>query len=99
MSTTSRPVTGKEAEARLGAANITVNKNSIPGDPLPPMVTSGIRIGTPAMTTRGFGLEEAEKVANWIADLLDAPESDDVLARVKAEVAELTAKFPVYMGG
>lgn len=94
-----RPITGKEAEARLGAANITVNKNSIPSDPLPPMVTSGIRIGTPAMTTRGFGLEEAEKVANWIADLLDAPESDDVLTRVKAEVAELTAKFPVYMGG
>lgn len=92
-------VTGKDAEARLGAAHITVNKNSIPGDPLPPMVTSGIRIGTPAMTTRGFGLDEAEKVANWIADLLEAPDSDEVLERVKGEVAALTARFPVYVGG
>lgn len=94
-----RGITGRDAEARLGAASITVNKNSIPGDPLPPMVTSGIRIGTPAMTTRGFGLEQAEQVANWIADLLDAPEDEAVLERVREEVAQLTARFPVYVGG
>lgn len=92
-------VSGRDAEARLGAASITVNKNSIPGDPLPPMVTSGIRLGTPAVTTRGFGLEEVEQVAHWIADLLDAPQDDAVLARIRMEVLELTARFPVYAGG
>ncbi len=91
-----KKLTGKEAEALLGRAHITVNKNTIPNDPQKPMVTSGIRIGTPAMTTRGFKEIEAELLANMIADLLDAPNDEAVIERVKGEVAKLTAKFPVY---
>ncbi len=89
-------ITGKDAEAALGRAHITVNKNAIPYDPQKPFVTSGIRIGTPAMTTRGFTEIEAEQVANLIADVLDAPEDDGVLGRVRAEVSALCKKFPVY---
>jgi glycine hydroxymethyltransferase len=89
-------LTGKEAEALLGRAHITVNKNAIPNDPQKPMVTSGIRIGSPAMTTRGFKELEAEKLAHLIADVLDAPTDDAVIERVKGEVAKLTAAFPVY---
>ncbi len=89
-------LTGKEAEAALGRAHITVNKNAIPNDPQKPMVTSGIRIGTPAMTTRGFKELEAEKLAHLVADVLDAPNDEAVIARVQAEVAKLTAAFPVY---
>ncbi|MCA1924907.1 MAG: serine hydroxymethyltransferase [Thiobacillus sp.] len=89
-------LTGKEAEALLGRAHITVNKNAIPNDPQKPFVTSGIRIGTPAMTTRGFKELEAEQLAHLIADVLDAPSDDAVIERVKGEVAKLTAKFPVY---
>jgi len=89
-------LTGKEAEALLGRAHITVNKNAIPNDPQKPFVTSGIRIGTPAMTTRGFKEAEAEKLANLIADVLDAPNDEAVIARVVAEVKVLTSKFPVY---
>ena len=89
-------ITGKEAEAALGKAHITVNKNSIPNDPQKPMVTSGIRIGTPAMTTRGFTEIEAEEVAHLIADVLDAPNDEAVLARVRGAVATLCKKFPVY---
>ncbi len=89
-------LTGKEAEALLGRAHITVNKNAIPNDPQKPFVTSGIRIGTPAMTTRGFKELEAEQLAHMIADVLDAPNDEAVIERVKADVAKLTAKFPVY---
>jgi glycine hydroxymethyltransferase len=89
-------LTGKEAEALLGRAHITVNKNAIPNDPQKPFVTSGIRIGTPAMTTRGFKEAEAEKLANLIADILDEPNDEEVIARVVEEVKALTAKFPVY---
>jgi len=89
-------LTGKEAEAALGRAHITVNKNAIPNDPQKPMVTSGIRIGTPAMTTRGFKEIEAERLAHLVADILDAPTDEAVAERVKAEVGKLTAKFPVY---
>ena len=89
-------LTGKDAEALLGRAHITVNKNAIPNDPQKPFVTSGIRIGTPAMTTRGFKEPEAESLAHMIADVLDAPNDEAVIERVKAEVAKLTAKFPVY---
>ena len=89
-------LTGKEAEALLGQAHITVNKNAIPNDPQKPFVTSGIRIGTPAMTTRGFKELEAEQLAHLIADILDAPNDETVVNRVKGEVAKLTAKFPVY---
>jgi len=92
----SKNITGKEAEAVLGKAHITVNKNSIPNDPQKPMVTSGIRIGSPAMTTRGFTEIEAEQVAHLIADVLEAPNDEAVLARVRADVAALCKKFPVY---
>jgi glycine hydroxymethyltransferase len=91
-----KKLTGKDAEAVLGRAHITVNKNAIPNDPEKPFVTSGIRIGSPAMTTRGFRELEAEKLAHLIADVLDAPNDDAVIARVTKEVRELTTKFPVY---
>ena len=91
-----KKITGKDAEAALGKAHITVNKNSIPNDPEKPFVTSGIRIGTPAMTTRGFTEIEAEKVAHLIADVLDAPADEAVLAKVREQVAALCKKFPVY---
>ncbi|MBP6815640.1 MAG: serine hydroxymethyltransferase [Burkholderiaceae bacterium] len=89
-------LTGKRAEAVLGSAHITCNKNAIPNDPETPFVTSGIRLGSPAMTTRGFGEAEAVKVGHLIADVLDAPDDSSRIARVRAEVAELTARFPVY---
>jgi glycine hydroxymethyltransferase len=89
-------LTGKAADAALGLAHITVNKNSIPNDPESPFVTSGIRIGSPAITTRGFKEEEARLVANLIADVLDNPIDEAVIAATKAKVHALTAKFPVY---
>jgi glycine hydroxymethyltransferase len=89
-------ITGKDAEAVLGAAHMTINKNSIPNDPEKPMVTSGIRIGTPAMTTRGFKDEEARLTANLIADVLDNPRDEANIAAVRAKVNALTARFPVY---
>ena len=89
-------ITGKEAEAVLGAAHMTINKNGIPNDPEKPMVTSGVRIGTPAMTTRGFKDEEARITANLIADVLDNPRDEANIAAVRAKVNALTARFPVY---
>ncbi len=89
-------ITGKVAEAALGRAHITVNKNAIPNDPEKPMVTSGIRIGAPAMTTRGFGTAEAVRTANLIADVLDRPDDEQNIAAVRDRVAELTRRFPVY---
>ncbi|NDA99614.1 MAG: serine hydroxymethyltransferase, partial [Betaproteobacteria bacterium] len=89
-------ITGKEAEAVLGAAHMTINKNAIPNDPEKPMVTSGVRIGTPAMTTRGFGEAEARLTAHMIADVLDHPRDPDNIAAVRARVNALTARFPVY---
>ncbi len=89
-------VTGKDAEAALGRAHITVNKNAIPNDPQKPMVTSGIRIGSPAMTTRGFRKAEAEELANLIADALDKPNETANLERVAGSVKALCARFPVY---
>ena len=91
-----KKLTGKDAEAALGKAHITVNKNAIPNDPEKPFVTSGIRIGSPAMTTRGFKELEAEKLAHLIADVLDAPTDDAVSGRVIIEVKTLTTAFPVY---
>ena len=91
-----KKITGKAAEAVLGSAHITVNKNSIPNDPEKPFTTSGIRLGSPAMTTRGFTEIEAEKIAHLIADVLDAPENQAVIERVRGEVSELCARFPVY---
>ncbi|MFN9140206.1 MAG: serine hydroxymethyltransferase [Betaproteobacteria bacterium] len=89
-------ITGKDAEALLGEAHITINKNAIPKDPEKPMVTSGIRLGSPAMTTRGFKEAEAEQTAHLIADVLDNPRDAATLARVRGEVEKLTARFPVY---
>ncbi len=91
-----KQITGKDAEAALGLAHITVNKNAIPNDPEKPFVTSGIRIGSPAMTTRGFKEIEAEKLAHLIADVLEAPADEAVLSRVANEVKAMCAKFPVY---
>ncbi|MFT4173155.1 MAG: serine hydroxymethyltransferase [Rhodocyclaceae bacterium] len=91
-----KKITGKEAEAVLGQAHITVNKNAIPHDPEKPFVTSGIRLGSPAMTTRGFTEIEAERVAHLIADVLDAPHDAAVIERVRGEVSALCKKFPVY---
>ena len=89
-------ITGKEAEAVLGSAHMTINKNAIPNDPEKPMVTSGVRIGTPAMTTRGFKEEQARATANLVADVLDKPHDEANLNTVRAKVAELTKAFPVY---
>ena len=93
----SKNITGKEAETVLHEVGITVNKNSIPNDPQKPFVTSGIRLGSPAMTTRGFKENEAIEVANLIADVLDAPKNEQVLANVKERVVSLVARFPVYL--
>ena len=93
---TTKSVTGKDADAALGRAHITVNKNAVPNDPRPPTVTSGLRIGTPAITTRGFKEPEMERLANWIADLLDHFGDERVVERVRSEVVALCARFPVY---
>ena len=92
----SKKITGKDAEVALGAAHMTINKNAIPNDPEKPMVTSGVRIGTPAMTTRGFKDEEARATAHLIADVLDNPRDEANLAAVRAKVHALTSRFPVY---
>ena len=91
-----RNITGKEAEDALGRAHMTVNKNAIPNDPQKPMVTSGIRIGSPALTTRGFGQAEAEKLSQLIADVLEDPNGDLTRQRVTREIKAMCAKFPVY---
>jgi glycine hydroxymethyltransferase len=91
-----REVSGKDAEAALGAAHITVNKNSVPNDPRSPFVTSGLRIGTPAVTTRGYSEADCVDLANWIADVLDAPADAAVLARVRDAVTAQCRKYPVY---
>ncbi|MDH4483387.1 MAG: serine hydroxymethyltransferase [Rhodoferax sp.] len=92
----SKHITGKDAERVLGDAHMTINKNAIPNDPEKPMVTSGVRIGTPAMTTRGFKDEEARATAHLIADVLDNPHDADNIAAVRAKVQALTSRFPVY---
>lgn len=89
-------VTGKDADAALGRANITVNKNAVPNDPKPPFVTSGLRVGSPAITTRGFGEQEVVDLTTWMCDILDDIENESVIAEVKKKVVELCARFPVY---
>jgi len=96
LSLVGKGVTGQEADKALGSANITVNKNAVPNDPLPPFVTSGIRIGSPAVTTRGFGEEEVTQLANWICDILEDTENETLIASVKEKVLELCRRFPVY---
>jgi len=92
----SKDITGKEADAALGRANITVNKNSVPNDPKSPFVTSGIRIGTPSATRRGFKEAEVRELAGWICDVLDNINDEAVIERTKQKVLELCARFPVY---
>jgi len=89
-------ITGKDADAAIGRSNITVNKNAVPNDPQSPFVTSGLRIGTPAITTRGFKEEEAELVANWISDILEDLQNERVVNKVKSEVKNICENFPVY---
>ena len=91
-----KQMTGKAADAALGTANITVNKNAVPNDPQSPFVTSGVRIGTPAITTRGFQTNESKLLANWIADVLDDIDNADINRQVKSQVLELCQQFPVY---
>jgi glycine hydroxymethyltransferase len=91
-----RGITGKAADAALGRANITVNKNAVPNDPQSPFVTSGLRIGSPAITTRGFKEDQARQVGHWIADVLAAIDDDSVIQRVKQEVLSVCRQFPVY---
>jgi glycine hydroxymethyltransferase len=89
-------ITGKDADAALGSAHITVNKNAVPNDPRPPAISSGLRIGTPAVTTRGFKEPEVQQLANWIADVLDRLGTESVVERVRSEVVTLCKRFPVY---
>ena len=91
-----REYTGKDADAALGRAHITVNKNAVPNDPRPPFVTSGLRIGTPAITTRGFAEAESRQVGGWIADVLDGIGDESVVGRVREQVVGLCRQFPVY---
>jgi glycine hydroxymethyltransferase len=91
-----KDITGKDAEAVLGAAHITVNKNAVPNDPRSPFVTSGIRIGTPAITTRGFEVPETRELAGWICDILDNIADGTVVERVRGQVLEITQRLPVY---
>ncbi len=92
-------ITGKDADAALGKANITVNKNSVPNDPQSPFITSGIRLGTPAVTTRGFKEKECELLANWLCDVLDDIHNEQVIAGVKEKAIDICKKFPVYAEG
>ena len=91
-----RGLTGKEADAALGRANITVNKNAVPNDPQSPFVTSGLRIGTPASTTRGFKETEISEVASWICDILDDINNEEIISEVRNKVKNLCSRFPVY---
>lgn len=91
-----KDITGKDAEAVLGEAYITVNKNAVPNDPRSPFVTSGIRIGTPAVTTRGFKVPESRELAGWLCDILDDITNSTVIERVRSQVSEITSRFPVY---
>ena len=96
VSLVGREITGKEADAALGHAHITVNKNAVPNDPRPPAVTSGLRLGTAAATTRGFGETEVRQVAQWIAEVLESAGAESVIARVREQVTALCRRFPVY---
>jgi glycine hydroxymethyltransferase len=91
-----KDLTGKDADASLGRANITVNKNAVPNDPRSPFVTSGLRIGTPAVTTRGFKEAEISALSDWMADVLDQSQDDDLIAEVREKALDLCSRFPVY---
>jgi glycine hydroxymethyltransferase len=98
VSLVQKGLTGKAADAALAASHITVNKNAVPNDPQPPMVASGIRVGTPAVTTRGFGEDEVRDVARWMCDVMDHADDATIIARVREQVGALCARFPVYAG-
>jgi glycine hydroxymethyltransferase len=89
-------ITGKDADAALGRAHITVNKNAVPNDPRPPSISSGLRIGTPAVTTRGFKETEVQQLTGWIADVLDHMGDESAVSRVRTEVENICRRFPVY---
>jgi glycine hydroxymethyltransferase len=89
-------MTGKDADAALDQANITVNKNTVPNDPRSPFVTSGLRLGTPAISTRGFGTAETVQLTHWICDVLDDISDDAMIRQVRGQVTELCRRFPVY---
>jgi glycine hydroxymethyltransferase len=91
-----KDITGKDADAALGRANITVNKNAVPNDPRSPFVTSGLRIGTPAVTTRGFKEAEITELVGWIADIIDNLDDEALNARVREQVLDICKRFPVY---
>ena len=91
-------LTGRDVDAWLGVANITVNKNAVPNDPQSPFVTSGIRVGTPAVTTRGFGEDECRQLAGWMCDVIDGHGDVAVIDRVRGKVLDLCARYPVYRG-
>ena len=96
LSLVKQEITGKDADAALGRANITVNKNAVPNDPRPPFVTSGLRIGSPAVTRRGFKEAEVAKLTDWICDILDNIENESTIEQVKSKVLALCERFPVY---
>jgi glycine hydroxymethyltransferase len=96
LSLIKQDITGKDADAALGRANITVNKNAVPNDPKPPFITSGLRLGTPAITTRGFKESEVAELTNWMCDILDDIENEPIIAEVQQRVIELCSRFPVY---
>jgi glycine hydroxymethyltransferase len=96
MDLRSKELTGKDCEMALGQANITVNKNAVPDDPQSPFITSGIRLGTPAVTTRGFGTEEIELLTNWICDVVLDLGNAEKITQIKSDVVSLCKKFPVY---
>ena len=91
-----KDITGKDADAALDRAYITVNKNAVPNDPRSPFVTSGLRMGTPAVTTRGFGIDEVSELANWIADILDDLDNEALIAQVREQALDICKRFPVY---
>jgi glycine hydroxymethyltransferase len=96
LSLISKGLTGKDADAALSKAHITVNKNSVPNDPQSPFVTSGLRIGSPAITTRGFNEQDSRDLANWISDVLEDMDNDDLIATVRSKVTEICTRLPVY---
>jgi glycine hydroxymethyltransferase len=97
VSLIAKGITGKDADAALGRANITVNKNAVPNDPQSPFVTSGLRLGTPAITTRGMGADETRELSGWIADILDDINNEATVDRVRGQVLDICKRFPVYV--
>ena len=96
LSLVKQGMTGKDVDAALSRANITVNKNAVPNDPNPPFITSGLRIGSPAVTTRGFKRAEADELTTWMCDIMDDISNEDKIVEIKQKVLDLCARYPVY---